>query len=403
LAGAVYVFARAAGAWTQQAYLKASNTGDYDLFGRSLALSADGNTLSVGAPGESSIDGNQGDDSAEDAGAVYIFTRAGSSWAQQAYVKASNIAIGNVFGAAVALSADGNTLAAGAPGESFGEGAAYVFTRTGAAWAQQAILTASQPDPNDHFGVALTLSGDGNTLAVGAPEEDSSATVINGNEGDDLAFGAGAVFVFTHAGATWSQQAYVKASNADAFDSFGVAVSLSGDGNLLVVGAPHESSLATGVNANKTDNNASGAGAVYVFSRTGTTWTEQAYLKASNTAAEARFGMTVALSTDGNTLAVGALGEASSAVGINGNQSPGGFGIAGAAYVFKRTGSAWTQQAYVKASNAQAADSFSVGLALSGDGNTLAVGASDEASKATGIGGDQGDNSLGGAGAVYVY
>jgi hypothetical protein len=141
---------------------------------------------------------------------------------------------------------------------------------------------------------------------------------------------------------------------------------------------------------------------VYVFSRSGSTWSQQAYVKASNTGADDSFGYSVALSADGNTLAVGATGEDSNAIGIGGDQTNNSAGQSGAVYVFSRSGSTWSQQAYVKASNTGADDGFGYSVALSADGNTLAVGATGEESNATGIGGDQTNNSAS-AGAVYLY
>jgi hypothetical protein len=401
-AGAVYVFARVGGTWAQQAYVKASNTGESDSFGFALALSADGNTLAVGAPGEANIVGYQGNDSGPGAGAVYVFTRAGAAWAQRAYLKGFNPVAGSDFGRSVALSADGDTLAAGAPGESAASGAAYVFARTGLVWTLKNLLTASTPNNGDRFGGAVALSGDGNTLAVGAPREASSATKIDGDETDNLAPSAGAVYVFGRIGNLWPQQAYVKASNAETLDLFGSSIALSSDGNTLAVGAQLEDSSAKDINGSETDNTAANSGAVYVFSRTGSTWAKEAYLKASNAEAGDQFGLALALSSDGNTVAVGSI-DWSGAVGVGGDQTNNAAGLAGAVYVFKRIGTAWTQQAFVKASNTEELDVFGVKLALSGDGNTLAVGAMGESSNAKGINGDQKDNSMPLAGAVYLY
>jgi hypothetical protein len=445
-AGAVYVLTRSGATWTHQAYVKASNTGAGDQFGLSIALSADGNTLAVGAPSEDSnaigIDGNQADNSAGGAGAVYVFTRNGAAWMQQAYVKASNSGANDSFGVSVALSADGNTLAVGAAGESSNAGAVYVFARSGAIWAQQAYVKASNTQgdrrvdvgwpflafiPGHRFGVSVALAGDGNTLAVGAINETSRSTGIDGSQADQLGLQAGAVYVFTRTGASWAQQAYVKASNTgpgglNSFDEpsmpgdrFGGSVALSATGDTLAVGANGEDSSATGINGNQNDDNATGAGAVYVFTRIAGTWAQQAYVKASNTQAFGppaiwgfndtagdAFGASVALSGDGNTLAVGATQEDSNAAGIGGNQANEGATNAGAVYVFTRSGATWVQQAYVKASNTGTGDQFGASVALSGDGKVLAAGATGEDSNATGIGGNQADNTASSAGAVYV-
>jgi hypothetical protein len=253
----------------------------------------------------------------------------------------------------------------------------------------------------DHFGTALAISADGATLAIGAPDEDSAAVGIDGNQADNTAASAGAVYVFAYAGG-WGQQAYIKASNTDAGDTFGTTLALSADGSVLAVGAPVEASAATGVNGNAADNTAAGAGAAYVFTRAGTTWTQDAYVKASNANATDNFGTTVALSNDGATLAVGAVFEQSAGRGIDADQASNTADNSGAVYVFVHAG-AWTQQVYIKSSNSDASDDFGGCVALSGDGSTLAVSANAEDSAATGINGDQLDNSADAAGAAYVF
>jgi hypothetical protein len=215
-----------------------------------------------------------------------------------------------------------------------------------------------------------------------------------------LAFHSGAAYVFTRSGSTWSQQAYVKASNTGTDDAFGGALALSDDGNTLAVGAIGEASSSTGINSAPNEL-AADAGAVYVFTRSAGTWSQQAYVKASNSGAGDFFGWPVALSGDGNTLAVGSEFEDGSGTGIGSTPDDSAF-QAGAAYVFTRSGSTWSQQAYVKASNTGANDGFGKRLALSGDGDTLAVGAAGEASGSTGIGGTPNESSPG-AGAVYLY
>lgn len=144
-------------------------------------------------------------------------------------------------------------------------GAVYVFVRAGTAWSQQAYIKASNTGASDLFGDSLSLSGDGSTLAVGAWGESSAATGTGGNQADNSKMAAGAGYVFQRTAATWAQVSYVKASNTDANDWFGWAIALSGDDSTLAVGATGESSGATGIDANQTDNSAITAGAVYVF------------------------------------------------------------------------------------------------------------------------------------------
>jgi hypothetical protein len=377
--GAVYVFQRTGVTWAQQAYLKASNADPNDRFGGSVALSGD--TLVVGAIGERSnatgINGNQLDNSTASAGAVYVFQRTGTTWAQQAYIKSSNTAFNGAFGRSVALSQD--SLAVGADGE----GIVYVFRRSGSTWEQQANITASRPVTDaPSFGLAVSLSGD--TLAVGDPYQDAASY-------------AGAVYIFQRTGTTWAQQAYLRAQVTGINDYFGAAVALAGD--TLVVGAAGEDSSVTGIDGNQADDRADSAGAAYVFHRTGTAWAQQTYVKASNTGANDGFGISVALS--GDILAVGAFREDSSATGANGDQANDSASYSGAVYVFQRNGPAWAQQSYIKASNTGAGDQFGGAVALSGD--TLAAGATYEASGATGIDGSQAENGVIGAGAAYVF
>ena len=201
-----------------------------------------------------------------------------------------------------------------------------------------AYIKASNTDAGDQFGYSVALSTDGNTMAVSAYAEDSNATGIDGDQANNSLQSAGAVYVFTRSGGTWSQQAYIKASNTETTDSFGYRLALSGDGNTLAVSAFLEDSNATGINGDQANNSASTAGAAYVFTRSGGTWSQQAYVKASNTGATDSFGASIALSADGNTLAVGAGGEDSSATGINGNQADNSAGDSGAVYVFTRSG-----------------------------------------------------------------
>lgn len=341
--GAAYVFVRSAGTWSQQAYLKASNTGSGDRFGRSVSVS--GNTVVVGAQLEDSnaigVDGDGTNNSASNSGAAYVFMRSGNTWAQQAYLKASNT------------------------------------------------------DSHDEFGFSVAVSGD--TVVVGALWEDSNATGVDGDGSDNSATSSGAAYVFVHSDNTWSQQAYLKAHNAGSGDVFGISVAISGD--TVVAGAAYEASSATGVDGDGSDNSANFAGAAYVFVCSGGTWSQQAYLKASNTESFDRFGWSVTVS--GGTVVVGANLEDSNATGVDGNGGDNSASDSGAAYVFVRSDSNWSQQTYLKASNTGSDDQFGQSVAVSGD--TVVVGAFAEASNATGVDGDGSDNSALNSGAAYVF
>ena len=427
-AGAVYVFTRArAGApWTQQAYIKASNTGAYDAFGFSLALSANGNTLAVTAPHEDSnargIGGPQTNDDAEDSGAVYLFARTGTTWQQQAYVKASNTDAGDQFGWSVTVSDDGTTMVVGASTESSNArgvngnqadnsaanaGAAYVYTRTGGTWTQTAYLKGRQTDAGDLFGFCVDLSADANTLAVCGYDEDGGVPGVNGNESDNSKAGSGCVYVFVREGGTWRQTTYLKQSNLNhPQDAFGSTIALSGDGRTLVVDAADEDGEMGGINgaqyAGEQDPDPSD-GALYVFVNTSGAWSQQAYIKSSNIGTNDLFGLRLAITRDGNTLVATSMLQKGGGQGLSADPSDKSGDESGAVYVFTRSGSTWTERAYLKAPNAQPYDEFGSAVAISGDGNTLAVAAWGEDGGSAGVGGNQADNSVRASGAVYVY
>ncbi|MED5534817.1 MAG: integrin [Pseudomonadota bacterium] len=285
-AGAVYIFVRSNGDWTQRAYIKPSNPSRSDLFGYSVALDAGGNLLGVGAfqeDGSLAGTNEQQDDDLLDAGAVYVFSASGDTWIQSAYLKAANAEGNDVFGTAVAISDDGNTLIVTALDEDGATtgvnstpindqqtenstGAVYVFSRSEDGWSQTAYLKASNTGREDWFGVRVALSGDGNRLVVGAQLEDSAAQGVNGNEGDNAAQEAGAAYIFTRDEGVWSQVSYVKSSNSEAYDEFGGSVAISRDGGTIAVGARGEDSAVSGLNGNQDNNSALEAGAVYLFS-----------------------------------------------------------------------------------------------------------------------------------------
>lgn len=313
------------------------------------------------------------------------------------YFKAATTTAGDGFGASVALSADGTTLAAGAAFASTRAGAVYVFTRSSGMWAQQAYLKASNAQPDHLFGGALALSADGSTLVAGATGDHSDAKGIDGTPGPAGAKGSGAVFVFTRSGTAWSQQAYVKASNTGAGDTFGASVALSSTGDVIAVGAQYESSDATGIGGDQANDRAPLSGAAYVFAREGARWTQQAYVKPGTSRQGAAFGAAVSLSGDGRTLAVGASRDGGHASGIDGPPASRSAHGDGAVWVYTQEGSHWAPQAHVKASDSQALDDFGTAVKLSADGHTMAVTAPGLSRAATHSGADQRP------GATYVF
>jgi hypothetical protein len=426
--GAVYVYRRSGTIWVQEAYVKAANADAGDNFGSSVSLSGD--SLAVGARGESSSQSTitngttaSADNSASRSGAVYVYSRIGTNWVQEAYIKAVNADSADDFGFKVSLS--GDTLAVGALGESSNQttisnggmasaengspfsGAVYIYRRSGSNWAQEAYVKAANSESGDIFGYSVSLSGD--TLAVASPDEDSNQTTITNGTTASAANSApksGAVYVYRRSGAIWAQEAYIKAANAESEDTFGVSVSLSGDS--LAVGADGEDSNQTTITNGATpsaDNSAAMSGAVYVYRRIGNTWAHESYLKAANAESNDWFGISVSLS--GGTLAVGAYLEDSHQTTITNGGAASADNSAnesGAVYVYLRSDSSWTQEAYIKAANSGVRDLFGGSVSLSGD--TLAVGAVGESSNQTTITNGStasSDNSSAGSGAAYIY
>ena len=402
--GAAYVFERVGDTWTQTAYLKGT-VGQGDLFGASVAV--DGDIIVVGAPFEDGFN-----DIRTNIGNAYIFERENDQWVQTAYLQVPIIDLGfssYQFGFSVAVS--GGRVVVGAPRErtSFTPaGAAYVFEKGQNGWGVTASIIGSNTGGGDDFGISVAISGD--SLVVGAENEDSSAMGVNGAEDDNTSpqSGAAYVFVYDQVSEQWTQQAYLKASNTGNEDEFGHSVAI--DGNVVAVSAPGEDSPATGVNdPNQGDAGNLDSGAIYVFRRSGSTWSQEAYVKQSNTDEEDEFGgafrfegsgrnSVASIALTGNALLVGASAEDSAATGIDGDQTDSSGGTnSGAAYLFEWVGGQWTQTAYIKASNTDADDQFGASVAL--DGTYGLVGAIEERSDTT----DPANNSGFENGAAYVF
>ena len=323
-AGAAYVFNLTSTGWSQQAKLTAEDGAVDDGFGGSVALS--GEIALIGARGD--------DDNGDSSGAAYVFTRSGSGWSQQAKLTAADGAAGAEFGYSVALSGDTAIIGAARDDEQ-GEdsGSVYVFTRSGTDWSQVAKLTAADGAKGDVFGISVAVSGD--TAVIGADLD------------DDKGENSGSVYVFTRSNGEWSQQAKLTAADGEAVDIFGVRVAISGDTALIA--------------ARRDDHDVNGvdSGSAYVFVRSGTSWTQQAKLTAEDAEAGDMFGYNVAVSAD-TAVITAAMDDDKD---LN----------SGAAYVFTRSGHDWRQQTKLTASDGAADDVFGWSVALSGD--TAVVGA----------------------------
>ena len=328
-AGSAYVFVNTGGpgapGWMQQAELTASDPAVDDWFGCSVSISGD--TVVIGA----SLDDHDGK---TDAGSAYVFVRTDGVWTQQAKLAASDAAANDYFGCSVSVS--GDTAVIGAVGHGLSDaGAAYVFTRTGSVWTQRARLTASDAAADDYFGGSVSVSGD--TVVIGACYDDRPGRTY-----------AGSAYVFTRTGSVWPQRAKLTASDAGPGDYFGGSVSVSGD--TVVIGASGDDLPGR-----------TGAGSAYVFTRTGSVWTQRAKLTASDAAADDYFGSSVSVSGDTAVIGAPELGD-----------DP----ATGSAYVFVRSAPGapgWTEDAKLTASDAAAGDRF--GDAVFVSGNTAVIGA----------------------------
>jgi len=313
----VFVFRRRGSSWVEEAQLVAGiDTSSW--YGSSVDI--DGDVVVVGDLYESSdasgVDGVPGTTIVGEAGAAWVFQRSGSEWSEAAFLKAETPEESARFGASVAVS--GSTVAVGEPFYHSGTllppkaGNVHVFTESAGAWSLQSRVPAPTPD-GDEFGAAVALWGD--TLAVGAPREDSRATGVGGDWTANDGLDSGAAYVYGRTGDTWSPEAYLKASAYTAFSYFGSAVTVGED--YIAVGAHEENSPSTGVNGVSEDLGALDSGAAYLFAAA-PNWRAVAYIKASNTDPGDRFGRSVAL--DGPHLWIGAPYEDSAASGIGGNQ-----------------------------------------------------------------------------------
>lgn len=276
-AGSAYVYTLSSGAWTLQQKLTANDGEADDAFGSYVAISGD--TAVVGAFGDRvGTNVNQG--------SAYVFVRSGSSWSLQQKLTAADGAANDFFGRAVAIAGDSVVVGSSSAdvGANVDQGAAYVFFRSGTTWAQQAKLVAGDAASTDYFGDSVAISAD--TVVVGATEDANGANIQQGS-----------AYVFTRTGTAWSQQAKLTAGDGTAFDYFGFSVTV--DANTAVIGTLQD----VGPNFQQ--------GSAYVFVRSGTTWTQQQKLLAGDGSANDSFGNSVFIL--GDTVMIGAAGDTNGA------------------------------------------------------------------------------------------
>jgi hypothetical protein len=328
--GAAWIYVRNGSTWSQQG-TKLVGTGATGAArqGTSVAISADGNTAVIGGPTD-----NAG------AGAVWLFTRTGSTWTQQGTKLVGSGAVGAAQrGTSVSVSADGNTIAIGGPGDNSYAGATWIFTRNGTVWAQQGSkLVGTGAIGAARQGCSVSLSSDSKTLMSGGYNDSNRK---------------GAVWVFTQSGGVWTQQGAKLVGSGATSDAYqGFTVSLSADGNTAAIGGPND-------NIQK--------GAVWIFTRSSGVWSQQGNkLIGTGSVGTARQGSSVALSANGNTLVEGGYGD-------NGNK--------GAMWIYTRTGSTWSQQgSKVTGSGGSGSPKQGTAIALSSTGTTASLGGPTDAS-----------------------
>lgn len=313
--GSAYVYTDDGEAWCLQAKLVPDGAEpneqwhedrpDDDLFG--AAVSLDGDTALVGAQND--------DDTANNSGAAYVFTRRGDAWSQEAKLLADDGDTHDLFGGSVSVSGDTALVGAHLEDDSgFQGGAAYVFTRNGGAWSQETKLLADGGDDVDAFGAAVSLDGD--TALVGAPSESRAELDV------------GAAYVFTYSGSSWTQEAKLVADDAERSDHFGREVDLDGDTALLGAESKDEAGRASG--------------AAYVFTRNGSTWSQQAKLRPDDGQELDRFGFSVGV--DGDRAVVGTFNPIQ--------------GATGKAYLFTRDEASWSQAATIVPADGAVSDRF---------------------------------------------
>ncbi len=397
--GAAYVFERVGGVWVQQAYLKSpvpTPSGIPTWFGYSVAISGD--TIVVGELKNRNAGPNTG--------AAHVFERNTGSWSCTGTLNASNMQNYDFFGCSVAVSGDRVVVGAyaedsnsnvvnsgGMDNSAYRSGAAYVYGKAAGTWTEQAYLKARNSDEFDMFGISVSISGD--AVLVGAWMEDGGAAGVDGNHLDNSMPAAGAAYVFRFNGTVWRQEAYIKASNPGVNDGFGRSVAIWGD--TLAIGAAYEDGSGTGVGASQAQDAATDSGAVYLFQFAGGSWSQESYVKSSDTGAGDYFGFAVALSED--RLVVGVPGEDGDSNGVNGGPND-DLGSSGCAHMFEYIGGHWHQEAYIKPSNPGALDMFGQAVAVSADG--IAIGAPFEDGSAMGVNGPTNELRRD-SGAAYVF
>ena len=404
---AVYVFTKSDAGWQQTGIVNGLSAEV-----SALALSENGKLLAIGlgeeSGGSTGINGDESNQGASRSGAVYVY-HASNGWVQEAYVKASNASAGDLFGSSLALSADGATLAVGALaerglatgvngdeallGSSRYFGAAYVFTKGENGWKQEAYIKAIGEDENSEdrsrsFGDAIALSANGSVLAVGSP----GSNITSSGQQEDTIYSA--VHIYRKTGAQWKPDALVNSPDPTLQARFGTSVALSSDGVMLAVGEDHALSF------HNLDLYNKGRAHTYVFADG--QWSFQATLQPENGMKKNGFGGHIVMAGSGDLIAVCAPDDAGDSVALAPDSGSESLSQSGSAYVFAEEDGQWLQQSFIKSPSPDEGDDFCSSLGISTNGSTLAIGSAREDGSVTGVGGQINNNATD-TGAVYLY
>lgn len=407
--GLVYVYERnAEDDWVLQAKLMANFPSSSDFFGQSLSFSDDGQLLAVGAPGPQLNDEPQrvAAKNASSVGAAYLFVRTDGHWYRQGQLSPSDSLGDDNYGSAVSLSGDGKTLAVAAEradvevpdGVIDQAGVVYLYRRIDGVWIEQTLLRSKTPTMDEFFGAVVALDQQGQQLVIGVPNAE-----VTDDSGAASGSGAGRVDIFEQGLLGWGATAPVQITAAEPKGGryFGSVLGLSRDGKSLAIGAPNESVQQSGQELYN-------SGAVYIYTKVDTEWQPVTKLQATRIEKDTYFGAALGLSADGKVLAIGTAGDGTAAQGLLAAQPDTGQAeslASGAVYLFRFSQSEWQPSSYLKANNSGDGDRFGEVLSLSGDGETLAVAATLEDGEAGGINPVISEDILDifNAGAVYLY
>lgn len=352
--GAIYVFLRTNGVWNQSQKIVPAVFGPTGAgLGYSLEISDDGTRIAAGSPYNDTVVSN--------GGAIYVYDRSGDTFTETDILYSADAASDDRFGWHIGMSADGKVIVGGSvldDPRGSASGSAYVFELVNGAWTQRAKLVPSDGATGDEFGTAISVSGDGSVVLVGA----KNANISGVND-------TGAAWIFTRSGDTWPQTAKISPTDIALNDHFGWATAISYDGTLALIASPHD------------DDKGSGSGSAYMFENVGGTWNQIRKFVASDGLAVDFFGQFVAMSNNGDIVAISAPGDDDAGI------------ASGSVYIYERNKDTgfWAQTQKFHASDRAGSDQYGNALALSGGGNFIIVGASSNNAGANG------------AGAAYIY